>query len=85
MLGVEGVQIGLLGQLDCFDGCGWASVAGLEVLHQLITADLDELASGRPPFVQGRWDTDDLPDRSFAWVAMSAWGKLQAQGTQVLF
>ena len=68
VLGVAGLQGGLLGQLDRLHHGRRAPVVGLERGGELAAAGLDAGPPGGPALVQGRVDTDDLADRALAAV-----------------
>ena len=66
VLGVAGLQGGLLGEVDRFDRRRGAAVVGLERGGELAAAGLDVAPPGGPALVQARVDTDDLADRPLA-------------------
>jgi hypothetical protein len=68
VLGVAGLQCGLLGQLQRLNRGGWSAVDTLEVGRQRAAADLNAGSTGRPARVQTWVDADDFSDRPQSWV-----------------
>ena len=85
VLGVAGLQGGLLSQVDrLHDGRG-APVVGLERGRELGAAVLDAGPSGGPAGVQAGVDADDLADRPLAAVGAGTLREDQPEpGPQVL-
>ncbi len=85
VLGVAGLQGGLLGEVDGFHVGRGPPVIGLEAGGQLTAAVLDAGPAGGPALVQPGVDADDLTDRAFGPVG--AWPLREDQpepGSQVL-
>jgi hypothetical protein len=68
VLGVAGLQGGLLGQVQCFDRCGWSTMIMLELDGELAAAGVDVGPPGRPPLVQPWVDADNFADRPLARI-----------------
>ena len=85
VLGVAGLQGGLLGEQDRLHHRRRAAVVALERGRQLAAAGLDRRAPGRPAPVQGRVDTDHLTDRALAPLGAGTLREDQPEpGAQVL-
>ena len=79
VLGLPGLQGGLLGQLQRFDRGGWSAMIALEGDGQFASADVDVGAAAGPALVQAGVDADDLPDRPLGRVAVEAFGEPDAE------
>ena len=79
VLGVAGLQGGLLGQQDRLHHGRRAAVVALERGRQLAAAGLDAGPPGRPALVQGRVDTDHFTDRALAPLGAGTLGEDQPE------
>ena len=79
VLGVAGLQRGLLGQQDRLDDRRRPPVVALERGGELTAAGLDAGPPGRPALVQGGVDTDHLADRSLAPLGAGPLGECQPE------
>ena len=80
VLGVAGLQGGLLGQVDGLDDRRGPPVVGLERGGELAAAGLDRGPPGGPALVQPRVDADDLAHGPLAAVGAGSLREDQSRG-----
>jgi hypothetical protein len=80
VLGLPGLEVGLLGQRPGLDRGGGTVVLTLELGRQLGLAVFDGRATLRPAGVQRRVDADEFMDRALARVGGGSFGEPDRQG-----
>ena len=86
MLGVAGLQRGLLGQVQGFDRGRWPAMIYLELDGEFAAADVDLGAAAGPALVQPGVDADNLPDGPLRRIGPGPFGEPHPQAVaEVLF